>query len=147
MKRKRWKAKEKLEIVLEGLRNQCSVSELCNRHGITQSMYYKWRDQRLKNGDNVFHSSVDQHTNQLEYQNKQLKALAGHLTLELKKRKSNCYEATTIQIKSTPWCINHWTNSVHQIGSSVLGISTRIELYEVSWRNHHWQNSIYWLMK
>jgi len=85
MKRKRWKAKEKLEIVLEGLRNQCSVAELCNRHGITQSMYYKWRDQLLKNGDNVFNSSVDQHTNQLEYQNKQLKALVGHLTLELKK--------------------------------------------------------------
>ena len=45
MKRKKWKSKEKLEIVLEGLKNQCSVAELCNRYGIKQSMYYKWRDQ------------------------------------------------------------------------------------------------------
>ena len=85
MKRKKWKSKEKLEIVLEGLKNQCSVAELCNRYGIKQSMYYKWRDQLLKNGDQVFHASTDQHAQHLEYQNKQLTALVGHLTLELKK--------------------------------------------------------------
>ena len=85
MKRKQWRSKQKLEIVLEGLKSQCSVAELCNRYGIQQSMYYKWRDQLLKNGDHVFHASIDQHTTQLEHQNKQLKALVGHLTLELKK--------------------------------------------------------------
>jgi hypothetical protein len=44
MKRRHWKSKEKLEIVLEGLKNQCSVAEC-----------------------------------------RQLNALVGHLTLELKK--------------------------------------------------------------
>ena len=48
-------------------------------------MVYKWRDQLLKNGDHVFESSIDQHTTQLEHQNRQLKALVGHLSLELKK--------------------------------------------------------------
>ena len=69
MKRKQWRSKQKLEIVLEGLKSQCSVAELCNRYGIQQSMYYKWRDQLLKNGDHVFHASIDQHTTQLEHQN------------------------------------------------------------------------------
>ena len=85
MKRKQWRAKEKLEIVLKGLKNQCSISELCNQYGIQQSMVYKWRDQLIKNGEHVFHTSVDQHAHQLAYQNKQLTALVGHLTLELKK--------------------------------------------------------------
>lgn len=85
MKRRHWKSKEKLEIVLEGLKEQCSVAELCARYGIRTSMYYKWRDQLLKNGDHVFESSIDQHTTQLEHQNRQLKALVGHVTLELKK--------------------------------------------------------------
>ena len=85
MKRKKWQSKEKLEIVLEGLKNQCSVAELCNRYGIKQSMYYKWRDQLLKNGEQVFLSSTDQHTQDLEHQNNQLTARVGHLTLELKK--------------------------------------------------------------
>lgn len=38
--RRRWTAKAKLEVVLEGLKGQTSVAELCRRHGITQSMYY-----------------------------------------------------------------------------------------------------------
>ena len=77
MKRQHWKSKEKLEIVLEGLKDQCSVAERCARYGIRTSMVYKWRDQLLKNGDHGFESSVDQHTTQLEHQNKQLKALVG----------------------------------------------------------------------
>ena len=41
---KPWTGKEKLAIVLQWLKGDCSVSELCNDQGITQGMYYKWRD-------------------------------------------------------------------------------------------------------
>ena len=95
MKRRHWKSKEKLEIVLEELKGQCSEAELCARYGVRTSMVYKWRDQLLKNGDHVFESSIDQHTTQLEHQNQQLKALVGHLTLQLKKRNSSYDEAKT----------------------------------------------------
>ena len=37
--KKQWTGKEKLAIVLQGLKGECSVSELCNAHGITQGMY------------------------------------------------------------------------------------------------------------
>ena len=50
-KRQRWTAKAKLEVVLEGLRHEESVAELCRRRGITQSMYYAWRETLLQAGE------------------------------------------------------------------------------------------------
>src|SRR5690606_9739900 len=47
-KRRRWTAKAKLEVVLEGLRGQESVAEICRRHGIIQSMYYEWQEAVFK---------------------------------------------------------------------------------------------------
>ncbi|MEW5693514.1 MAG: transposase [Candidatus Hydrogenedentota bacterium] len=41
---------EKLSIVLEGLREKKPVIEICRRHGITQSQYYKMRDKFLEGG-------------------------------------------------------------------------------------------------
>lgn len=52
--KKQWTGKEKLAIVLQGLKGECSVSELCNAHGITQGMYCKWRDQLLTDGAKLF---------------------------------------------------------------------------------------------
>ena len=49
-KRRRWTAKAKLEVVLEGLIGQTSIAELCRRHGITQSMYYEWQEAMLQAG-------------------------------------------------------------------------------------------------
>ena len=39
--RKKYSAEEKIRIVLEGLRGDESVAELCRREGLSQSMYYK----------------------------------------------------------------------------------------------------------
>ena len=39
--RKKYSAEEKIRIVLEGLRGDESIAELCRREGISQSMYYK----------------------------------------------------------------------------------------------------------
>ena len=40
--RKKYSAEEKIRIVLEGLRGESTVAELCRREGIAQSLYYKW---------------------------------------------------------------------------------------------------------
>ena len=40
--RKHHAAEEKIRIVLEGLRGEDSIAELCRREGIAQSLYYKW---------------------------------------------------------------------------------------------------------
>lgn len=53
-KRNRWTSKQKLEIVLEGLRGQISITELCRKYGITSGMYYKWRDLFVRKGEEIF---------------------------------------------------------------------------------------------
>ena len=40
--RRRFSAEEKFRVVLEGLRGEDSVAELCRREGIATSMYYGW---------------------------------------------------------------------------------------------------------
>ena len=40
--RRQFSAEEKIRIVLEGLRGEDSIAELCRREGISSSMYYGW---------------------------------------------------------------------------------------------------------
>ena len=40
--RRHFSAEDKIRIVLEGLRGEESIAELCRREGITSSMYYGW---------------------------------------------------------------------------------------------------------
>ncbi len=40
--RRRFSAEEKIRIVLEGLRGEESIAELCRKEGINQNLYYRW---------------------------------------------------------------------------------------------------------
>ena len=40
--RRKFPAEEKIRIVLEGIRGEVAVSELCRREGIHPTIYYKW---------------------------------------------------------------------------------------------------------
>jgi transposase-like protein len=85
MQRRKWDAKTKALIVLEGLKGK-PVAELCTEHQISQSQYYQWRDQFLAHAAQAF--EVHQHTRKeahLEQENARLKQLVGELTFELKK--------------------------------------------------------------
>jgi transposase len=48
--RKQYSAEEKIRIVLEGLRGEASIAELCRREGIAESMYYNWSKEFLEAG-------------------------------------------------------------------------------------------------
>ena len=48
--RKQYSSEEKIRIVLEGLRGEYSIAELCRREGIVQSLYYKWSKEFLEAG-------------------------------------------------------------------------------------------------
>ena len=48
--RRRFSAEEKIRIVLEGLRGEDSIAELCRREGIAQSLYYSWSKDFLDAG-------------------------------------------------------------------------------------------------
>jgi transposase len=40
--RRKFPAEEKIRIVMEGIRGEVAVSELCRREGIHPTIYYKW---------------------------------------------------------------------------------------------------------
>ena len=40
--RRHFSAEDKIRIVLDGLRGDDSIAELCRREGIAQSLYYTW---------------------------------------------------------------------------------------------------------
>jgi transposase len=48
--RRHFSAEEKIRIVLEGLRGEESIAEICRREGIAASMYYGWSKEFLEAG-------------------------------------------------------------------------------------------------
>ena len=48
--RRRYSAEEKIRIVLEGIRGEVSIADLCRREGINANMYYRWSKEFLEAG-------------------------------------------------------------------------------------------------
>src|ERR1700752_4277339 len=46
--RKHHAPEEKIRIVLDGLRGETSIAELCRREGIAESIYYSWSKEFLE---------------------------------------------------------------------------------------------------
>jgi transposase len=48
--RRKFSAEEKIRIVLEGLKGEESIAEICRREGIAPTLYYKWSKEFLEAG-------------------------------------------------------------------------------------------------
>ena len=48
--RRHFSAEDKIRIVLDGLRGEDSIAELCRREGINQNLYYRWSKEFLEAG-------------------------------------------------------------------------------------------------
>jgi Transposase len=85
MQRRKWDAKTKAIIVLEGLKGK-PVGDICTEHQIRQAQSYHWRDQFLAHAAKAFEvHEQSQREARLARENARLKTLVGELTLELKK--------------------------------------------------------------
>ena len=85
--RKQYSSEEKIRIVLEGLRGESSVAELCRREGIAQSLYYKWSKEFLEAGKqrlagNTKRQADSQEVSEMRQENEQLKQLVAELALK-----------------------------------------------------------------
>jgi transposase len=85
--RKQYSSEEKIRIVLEGLRGESSVAELCRREGIAQSLYYKWSKEFLEAGKqrlagNTKRQADSQEVSGMRHENEQLKQLVAELALK-----------------------------------------------------------------
>jgi transposase-like protein len=86
MKRRKWAPKEKLRIVIEGLKGTVPLGELCANHGISQTLFYRWRDQLFDQGEKIFENGgPSKAEDRLRRENEKLKGMVGELTMELKK--------------------------------------------------------------
>ena len=84
--RKQYSAEEKVRIVLEGLRGEEKIAELCRREGIHQNMYYKWSKEFLEAGKqrlvgDTKREADSQEVEAMRSENEQLKAVVVELTL------------------------------------------------------------------
>ena len=84
--RKKYSAEEKVRIVLEGLRGEEKIAELCRREGIHQNMYYKWSKEFLEAGKqrlvgDTRREADSQEVEAMRNENEQLKAVVAELTL------------------------------------------------------------------
>ena len=85
--RKKYSAEEKLRIVLEGLRGEETLAELCHREGIHENMYYKWSKDFLEAGKQRLAGDTKreadaQEVKEMRSENEQLKALVAEFTLK-----------------------------------------------------------------
>lgn len=89
-KRRKFTARQRVQIVLEGLQGDTSVAEVCRRHEISSTLYYRWRDQLFENADRLFEKKGkrSEELEDLESENRRLKEVIAEITsenLDLKK--------------------------------------------------------------
>jgi transposase len=82
--RKRYSPREKLSVVLEGLRGESSITEICRRHDVSQNLYYKWKEQFLRGGIEIFENQ-GKTAKSKAYQDKvkELERIIGRQVIEL----------------------------------------------------------------
>jgi transposase len=85
--RRHFSAEDKIRIVLDGLRGEDSIAELCRKEGIAQSLYYTWSKEfmeagkRRLAGDTARAATTDE-VKELRRQAGALKECIADLTLE-----------------------------------------------------------------
>jgi transposase len=85
--RRKFSAEEKIRIVLEGLRGEQSVSELCRREGIAATLYYRWSKDFLEAGKkrlagDVVREATSTEVKDLRAENRQLKEVVAEVMLD-----------------------------------------------------------------
>lgn len=92
--RRKFSAEQKIQVVLEGLRGEIPVTELCRREGIQPSIYYGWSKAFLDAGKNGLTRDTqrDATTNEvkrLKQENEALKQAVGESVLEVQRLKKS----------------------------------------------------------
>jgi len=100
--RKKYSAEEKIRIVLEGLRSESTIAELCRREGIHPNLYYKWSKKFLEAGKqrllgDTQRQADNQEVQSMRSENEQLKQLVAELSLKNRVLKKSLLG------RETPW--------------------------------------------
>ena len=92
--RRKFSSEEKIRIVLEGLRGEETIAELCRREGISPNLYYNWSKEFLEagkrrlQGDSKRQATSSEVTG-LRHENSQLKEMVAEMALRIRILKKN----------------------------------------------------------
>jgi len=89
-KRKQYSAKQKVKLVIEALSYPDGISAFCRKTGITDAMFYNWKDKLLSSADNVFNqkkksTSTENHLKELLTRKDKIISALAEENIELKK--------------------------------------------------------------
>jgi len=85
--RRKYSSEEKIRIIIEGIRGETTIAELCRKEGISQANYYKWSKdfmeagKRRLSGDTLREANTSE-VQELKGENSSLKELVAELSLE-----------------------------------------------------------------
>jgi transposase len=87
--RKHYSAEDKIRIVLDGLRGEHSIAELCRRESIAESLYYTWSKEFLEAGKkrlagDTARAATSDEVKDLRRESRQLKEVVAEQALELR---------------------------------------------------------------
>src|SRR6476661_6453360 len=87
--RKRHSAEDKIRIVLDSLRGERSIAELCRHEGIAESLYYSWSKEFLEAGKrrlagDTARAATSSEVKDLKHQAQELKEVVAEQALELR---------------------------------------------------------------
>ena len=85
--RRKYSSEEKIRIVIEGMRGETSIAELCRREGIAQNLYYRWSKDFMESGKKRLNGDTQREANstevaELRKENSQLKEAVAELLLQ-----------------------------------------------------------------
>jgi len=92
--RRKYSSEEKIRIVLEGLRGEQTIAELCRREGISPNLYYNWSKEFLEAGKRRLMGDTKREATSgevidLRRENLQLKEMLAELALRVRVLKKN----------------------------------------------------------
>jgi transposase-like protein len=82
-KRRTFGAPFKLETVLEGIRGEKSIAQICRERDITETMYYKWRDVFLERAAGILADQRNRSEDSQAERVAELERLVGKQALEI----------------------------------------------------------------
>lgn len=92
--RRTYSSEEKIRNVIDGMRGETNIAELCRKEGLSQALYYKWSKdfmeagKRRLNGDTMREANTSE-VKELKDENRSLKELVAELSLDNRDLKKN----------------------------------------------------------
>src|SRR5262252_2709604 len=120
--RRKFSGEEKIRIVLEGLRGEESIAELCRREGIVQNLYYRWSKDFLEAGKkrlagDTARAATSDEVKDLRREASALKEVVAELMLENRLlKKARIGAGVDFAINPPPprnWRSSNWSSSPH----------------------------------